>query len=171
MPDATTISQEEQKQLEGLVESLFQTLDFDIQVVSESEPGSVYFNFQGPDQKRLQDQRGETTRAIATLLQEYWARHYPEKKIQIRCDVDGEAQRQEKILRERALEAAESLADAGDSIEIGPFNSYERRIIHLTLQDNDAIETQSVGVGHQKRVKLTRVASDQASGEADTQAD
>jgi len=144
-----------QNKLETLIENLFKTLDFDIQIEIEENPGFLYFNFTGKDQKRLQDYRGETVRAFAVLLQAYWDRHFPDQPMEIKCDVDREAQRLENDLKEQAFVAASSLKNPGDQTEIGPFNSYERRLIHLTLKEHPHVATESIGDGHQKRMRLT----------------
>lgn len=155
MPEEKLLDAEQLGELEELVKSLFETLQYDITADVEHKGQGLYFNFHGKDQNRLADHRGETTRALATLLQEYWNHHYPDTALDIRCDIDGESQRQEAMLREQAFEAAAKLQEPGDSLEIGPFNSYERRIIHLALKEKGQIETQSLGEGSQKRIKLT----------------
>lgn len=153
MPESNE-NRPEQK-LVSLIESLFETLEFDIQIETEAGPESLYFNFYGNDQKKLQDYRGETIRAFATLMQAYWNRHFPDTPMDIKCDVDRESQRLENDLKQQAYNAASSLKKPGDEAEIGPFNSYERRIIHLALKEHPHVATESIGDGHQKRMRLT----------------
>ena len=42
----------------------------------------------------------------------------------------------------------------GHSLTVGPFNSHDRRIIHLTLKEDPYLETESLGEGEMKRVKI-----------------
>jgi len=44
----------------------------------------------------------------------------------------------------------------GTPQEIGPLNPYARRIVHLTVAEDDALETDSVGDAFLKSVVISR---------------
>ncbi len=65
----------------------------------------------------------------------------------------------EERLRRIALDRAKEVKRWGEATEIGPFSSKERRIIHLALREDPAVDTQSgpdVG-GGRKKVIITPV--------------
>jgi spoIIIJ-associated protein len=48
----------------------------------------------------------------------------------------------------------EKVKRAGYSLTVGPFNSHDRRIIHLTLKEDPFLKTESLGEGELKKVKI-----------------
>ena len=57
-------------------------------------------------------------------------------------------------LKEMAIKAADKVKDFGKPYLFSPMNPAERRQIHLALQDDKRIGTESIGDGHFKRVKV-----------------
>ena len=66
----------------------------------------------------------------------------------------GHRQRRDEALRQRALELAEAVRVDGQPRRLEGLNSYERRIVHVALQDAAGIETFSVGEGAGRRVVI-----------------
>ena len=66
----------------------------------------------------------------------------------------GHRQRRDEALRQRALELADAVRVDGQPRRLEGLNSYERRIVHVALQDAAGIETFSVGEGAGRRVVI-----------------
>ena len=58
----------------------------------------------------------------------------------------------EEQLIEQAKDAAKEVKKWGEPVTLPPMNAHDRRIIHVTLQDDPEIETQSEGEGAVKKV-------------------
>lgn len=71
-------------------------------------------------------------------------------------DTAGFRDQREGALRERALSAAELVRREGGEQLLPPMNPVERRIIHLSLQDDPDVMTESRGDGFFKRVAVVR---------------
>jgi len=49
----------------------------------------------------------------------------------------------------------------GHSLTVGPFNSHDRRIIHLTLKEDPYLKTESLGEGELKKVKIIPIKKEE----------
>lgn len=66
----------------------------------------------------------------------------------------GHRERRDEALRQRALQLADEVRVDGQPRRLEGLNSYERRIVHVTLQDAPGVETFSVGEGAGRRVVI-----------------
>jgi spoIIIJ-associated protein len=66
----------------------------------------------------------------------------------------GQRDRRDEALRQRALQLAEAVRVDGQPRRLEGLNSYERRIVHMALQDAADVETFSVGEGAGRRVVI-----------------
>jgi spoIIIJ-associated protein len=66
----------------------------------------------------------------------------------------GHRERRDEALRLRALQLADAVRVDGQPRRLEGLNSYERRIVHVALQDAPGVETYSVGEGAGRRVVI-----------------
>lgn len=67
---------------------------------------------------------------------------------------DGDAQKEE-TLRLHALDTAKEVRRWGESVTLPPMNSHDRRIIHITLENEPDLATESIGEGAMKSVVVS----------------
>ncbi|MDE2966976.1 MAG: Jag N-terminal domain-containing protein [Chloroflexota bacterium] len=72
----------------------------------------------------------------------------------VTIDVDGYRRRRETALEEMAQRAASEVRDRGEPVTLGVMPAAERRIIHLQLQDDPEVKTESFGEGSSRRVRI-----------------
>ncbi len=76
-----------------------------------------------------------------------------------RRDESGEGRREEgpteEQLRCQAIDAAKEVKRWGESVTLPAMNAHDRRIIHVTLQEDTEIETCSEGDGNLKKVVIS----------------
>ena len=94
--------------------------------------------------------RGETLDALQYLVS--LAMNRNDDWIRIILDAEGYRARREETLRNLALRLAERAKRTGRRAVLDPMNAMERRIIHLTLQEDESIHTHSEGVAPYRRV-------------------
>ena len=58
-------------------------------------------------------------------------------------------------MRLRALDAAKEVRKWGESVTLPPMNSHDRRIIHITLENEPDLATESMGEGAMKSVVVS----------------
>lgn len=66
-------------------------------------------------------------------------------KHKIIVDIGGYRERRERVLRVRARKEAENAVRYGEEITLEPMPACDRRIIHVCLHNNPAVETYSEG--------------------------
>lgn len=75
--------------------------------------------------------------------------------LHLQLDVGEYRERQEDRLREMAQALAERARRTGRPCSTKPLSSYQRRVIHLSLQQEEDIQTRSMGDGLLKRVLIS----------------
>ncbi len=74
------------------------------------------------------------------------------KKIVV--DIEGYRNRREEAIKRLALKTADIVRKTKKSRLLDAMNPFERRVVHITLQDFNDIETKSEGEGTYKKVKV-----------------
>ncbi len=68
---------------------------------------------------------------------------------------EGGERSSEEQLRQQAIDAAKEVKRWGESVVMPAMNAHDRRIIHVTLQDDPEITTESEGDGAIKKVVIS----------------
>jgi spoIIIJ-associated protein len=102
-------------------------------------------SFQGRDLELLLEQRAELLLALEQLTLEV-LRVPHDDRYRLVFDADDYRLMRIEELRLSAEAAAEKVKKTGVPYKFGPMTSRERRIIHLALRDDPAVETTSEGV-------------------------
>ena len=83
----------------------------------------------------------------------------PESTIEYyRFIIEGYRKRREEQLREIARRVASRVKASGQAVTLEPMLAYERRIVHLAVQDAPGVKTESVGVDPNRRVVISSTA-------------
>ena len=98
--------------------------------------------------------RGETMSALQYLINTAVSRRTDHEGPVFAIDIEGYHRRREQTLVELAQDVAAEVRDTGDVITLEPMPAAERRIIHLTLQEEEGIRTESVGNGDRRQVEV-----------------
>ena len=110
--------------------------------ISEHED-SLIATCSGPDLGLLIGRHGQTIDAIQYLSNAILARQGAGVSVVI--DAAGYRARREATLGTLATSAAEQALRSGERVELEPMTAVERKIVHVSLQDFDGIETTSEG--------------------------
>jgi spoIIIJ-associated protein len=109
----------------------------------------------GDDLGLLIGWRGETLRALQTTLNLMMGDEQAEGPgHRLILDVERYRARREEQVRELARRLADRVKASGERYTLDPMHAYERRIIHLTLQDDPAVRTESSGHEPARRVVI-----------------
>lgn len=147
-------------QAEHLLNAIFESAGFDVRAAaSESELGCM-LSMEGSDSPLLLNQGGELLDALQQVLNQAYGRNLP-KGQRIVCDADNYRAARESELRAMADHAARQVRSTSAAFIFGPMDASERRVIHLSLANEDDLVTESVGEGNSRRL---RVALKQSAG-------
>ena len=135
--------------LAGLVKEL----KFDLSVSSEWTDEGCLLNLSGEDAHFALAENGELLDAFEVLLFQIFGRQL-DREHRIIVDAEGFRQSRKAELHAMARFAADQVRKNGRPFTFGVLNSTERRIIHMTLQLEDDLFTESVGDGRDRRLQV-----------------
>ncbi len=120
----------------------------------KEEEGKIYLKVTSPTSGLIIGKRGKNLEALQFLTNVVANKNKPEwKKVVI--DIEGYWNKRESSIKKLAIQTARSVRKTRKPRILEPMNPFERRLVHLTLQELDDIETKSEGEGIYKRVKVS----------------
>jgi spoIIIJ-associated protein len=133
-----------QKMLDGL------GLQTKVEVYSMD--GSTLLHIATVEPGRLIGKHGQTLSQLQFLLNRILQRGNPEApRVIVDCERYRERQRDD-ILK-KVLDAADRVRRWGDAVKIGPFNAFDRRVIHQHMERDRELEAVSEGEGDEAGMK------------------
>ncbi len=140
-------------QVQESVQKMVGLLGLDLEVQAKGMPGGTQIELDGPDREFLTDGDAEAIGAWQFLLNRMSRRAWPEAgRIHVYCD--GHEQIRDEDLLALARETAEQVLQDGRAQRLRPMNSYERRLVHLTVRKIRGVDSRSEGHGAMKRVRV-----------------
>ena len=115
--------------------------------------GDIYLEIQGDREEILIGKHGRTLESLQFLITRMVNKQLKES-VRVILDIDDYRKRRADILKKMALRLGEKVKRMGHALTIGPFNAHDRRIIHITLQDDPSLKTESFGEGALKKISI-----------------
>lgn len=142
------------QQAQTFLNDIFSGCQLDLKAqVAESEQGCL-LELDGEDASLLRSESGELLSALEHVINQAFGRALPVGERLI-CDVQNFRATREAELRAMARHAAERVRTTRAAFTFGPMNSNERRIIHTSLAEEPDLQTESIGEGNARRLKVT----------------
>ena len=138
----------------SFLEELFKRMDIAVEVnVAGVEEGKLFIQFDSDRSALLIGRRGKTLEAIQMMVNIIAARKsgFTMKTV---LDIENYRGKRETVLNELALKIADDVIRAGKPRSLEPMNPFERRLIHLALQNVSQVETRSEGEGVYRKVVI-----------------
>ena len=152
------LTEEEQKQakenLEIFLEEFKTQLPEDTTFSIKTEKNAIYVNLNSPSLGFLIGYRGETLYAMQNILTAIAGKRI-DNKVRVILDIEGYKEKREKTLEELAQKVAKTVIKTRKPIKLEPMQAYERKIIHSKLQQNDKVETNSIGEEPYRRIVVS----------------
>jgi single-stranded nucleic acid binding R3H domain-containing protein len=115
----------------------------------------IYVDMNGENLNYLIGYRGETINAIQTILTAI-ANKKSTQKIRVYLDIAGYREKRIKTLEDLAEKLARTVERTKKSVTLEPMTAYERKIIHSKLQENEKIDTHSIGEEPNRRIVISK---------------
>jgi hypothetical protein len=112
-------------------------------------------NVESPDSAILIGRKGRNLQAIQYLLNRMMRPEDGETVERFIVDIESYLDRRRESLEEMARHLAERAKETGRDVRVKPLSPQERRIIHLTLQDDPDIRTFSLGTSSIRTVVIS----------------
>ena len=125
------------------------------------ELNQVNLVIEGEDAGLLIGKQGQTLEALQYLVTKILSKQ-TKKKPRVVIDIESYRERHKQALIELALKHSEKAKRIGKPVTLNPMNAHDRRIVHLTLQQDKEIKTKSRGEGLYKKVIIYPVKKKRA---------
>jgi spoIIIJ-associated protein len=123
--------------------------------VTGTEAGDgIRVDIEGEGSEAFLFQRGEALRALQTIVNTAFRRELGEDG-RVLVDCQGFRRDKDAELRQTAKYLAEKVLQSGTAQEMGPLNSYERRIVHLAVAEIQGVSSESIGDASVKKVIIS----------------
>ena len=126
-----------------------------IYLIEESDE-KVVIEIESPDTGLIIGKQGQTLESIQLLVNVRMNKK-ANKWTKIIVDIENYRNRKERNLNYIANKAASQVKKTKRPIILEPMNPFERRIIHLALQNDANVNTESIGDGILKKIKVNYV--------------
>lgn len=152
------LSEEEQKKAKDNIEIFLKEF---ISKVSESAEYSIDMSKNGLN-IYLKDKnlgcligyRGETLYALQNILSSVASKGI-ENRVRVILDIEGYKEKRQKALEDLAEKLAKTVIRTKKSVTLEPMQAYERKIIHTKLQENNMVETRSIGEEPRRKIVIS----------------
>jgi spoIIIJ-associated protein len=128
-------------------------IGLDLEVSSEWTDEGCLLNLSGADSSLALAENGELLDAFEVLLFQIMGRSL-DRQHRFVVDAEGFRQTRKAELHAMAKFAAGHVRKNGIPFTFGVLNSTERRIIHMSLQQEEDLITESVGEGRERRLQV-----------------
>lgn len=147
--------------LKNKIEELISKASFNIDSCDVvDEDGTLWCSIKTPDSKFLIGRDGEALRSFNHLVKKIIDKELGEENsLRIVVDVNGYQRKKMENLKATAYMLAERARYFKSNIEADPMPSFERRIIHMYLENEKDIITESKGEGRERRIVIKYIDS------------
>lgn len=128
----------------AFLQEVLKNMGIDVVIEKMIKSDKVLLHLHGKNLGILIGKHGQTLDALQYLTnlttnQGETTRHF------IMLDVENYRHRREETLKQLAIRLANRVKKNGDRVVLEPMNGYERKIIHVTLQNDPQVRTESEG--------------------------
>ena len=123
----------------------------DLKIEGEIVEGTILLKIEGDDSGILIGKGGRTLDALEFIISKIVSKKL-EERLQITVDSQNYRERKKEYLKKLAMDMGSRAKRMGKPVSTDPLSPRDRRIIHITLKDDKALETKSTGEGHMRRV-------------------
>ena len=141
-------------QIAGFVQNVVNAMGATLTVNVEETPEGTRINLEGEDGGVLVRHGGEGLQALQHIVATAFRRQLGDDN-RIVVDCNGFRRDKDSELKQMARFIAEKVRSSGISQEMGPLNPYERRIVHLTIAEDPAVTSESIGDAFMKTVIIS----------------
>ena len=138
-----------------LINSILQKMDVagSVKDIKEAE-NKVYVELESHTNSGLIiGRKGKTLEALQFMIN-LMVNHQTGSEKKIILDIENYREKRERALRKMSRDVATRVIRTGKPWTLEPMNPFERRLIHLTLQNDTRVTTKSEGQGIYRKIKI-----------------
>ncbi len=140
------MAKKENKKIKDTAEKLFKLLEIEGGFeISETEE-AIEINLDTQDSGIVIGYHGDTLESLQLVLSLCFAKQTGEFK-RVSIEVGEYKKKREEWLKTLALETKEKVLSQNKEVYLSDLKSWERRVVHLLLQDDQEVVSESIGEG------------------------
>ena len=143
---------------ETLGKMTFSDFTLDMREEAGQNGENLVFNINSRESDILIGQYGVNLRALQHILRAM-ARKKTEEKLKFSVDVNDYSKSKVSSLEDLAGSMARQAINDKRPVVLRPMTAYERRIIHLSLSENNQVQTESIGEGDERKVVIRPIGN------------
>lgn len=151
-------SEEEQAEVAEIAKefltSVFEKMNIDVTMEKMINRERILFNLHGEGLGILIGKHGQTLDALQYLTNLASSKKYKNRYF-VMLDVENYRERRCHTLEQLARRLASKAKRTGEAVKLEPMNAAERRIIHLALQNDSEVTTDSEGEGRYRHIVIS----------------
>ncbi|MFC1856950.1 RNA-binding cell elongation regulator Jag/EloR [Thermodesulfobacteriota bacterium] len=136
-----------------VLQKIIDLITTDAKVVVNDTSDRILFKVEGGNPAILIGRRGQTLEAIQYIVDKIVNKRV-DGRVRLQIDIEGYIETRKSNLKKLAARMAEKSKRTGRPVTIGQMNAHDRRIIHLTLKDDNKVRTQSMGDGYYRKLVI-----------------
>lgn len=143
--------------IETSVEKILALMDFQVttSIKEEVDPQSDLKTFHCTiktqhDSRFLIGQHGTNLYALEHIMRSILNKEGLSERISI--DINGYKEDKDRMITNIARDAADQAHRERKPVILRPMNAYDRRIVHMTIHNDDRVETESIGEKEERKV-------------------
>ena len=149
-----TLTSEQQKAALECIKEFLGQMDIDAGVEEGVIGDSIIYSIRTNDAALLIGEDGQNLLALNHLLRRVVERKIEGGEAKFLIDVNDYRRRRFDELKDQARMSAQRVRYFKKEVTLEPMNAFERRIVHLALQEYPDISTESTGEGQSRRVVI-----------------
>lgn len=135
--------------------SLLDLLGFDdAGLIAKTREDVIYINIQTDSPALLIGRGGEGLEALQHLIRTLLSVENQGEFRTVVVDIEGYREKKAEFVKKLARDKAFQVLATGMEEDLEPMSSFERRIVHMVCSNIADVETESVGEGRDRKVKI-----------------
>jgi spoIIIJ-associated protein len=141
--------------IRDVIENVFRRMEIDCRIADVKEGESkAYIELESKNSSGLViGRKGKTLEALQFMVN-LIVNHKTGSDKKIILDIESYRAKRERALRKMSKDIAFKVIKSGKPWTLEPMNPFERRLIHLTLQNDTRVTTKSEGQGIYRKVTI-----------------
>ena len=141
--------------IRDVIDNVFKRMELDCRIADVKEGESkVYIELESKNSSGLViGRKGKTLEALQFMVN-LIVNHRTGSDKKIILDIESYRAKRERALRKMSKDIAFKVIKSGKPWTLEPMNPFERRLIHLTLQNDTRVTTKSEGQGIYRKVTI-----------------
>lgn len=143
-------------QVSEILENILSMLALEGSFEVNEKPDGIFVTIDTEEAGKLIGHQGETLASLQYLVNQILSKKSgPDGDYKrVIVDVANWRQSKEDDLARRAKGWAEQVIDTNQPLELEPMPSWQRRIVHMTIQETDGVSSESVGEGELRHLVI-----------------